>query len=230
METKYRYCLIITHGRTGSTLLKGLLNTSPDCLIKGENNNFFYYQWLAHDAITRAQAFSPIWSGPTGSWFGIEEFSPDRNFKELRRLANRVLLSGNRKRNLKVIGFKEIRYFGDNNGFTMPKDHLAEYIGFLSELFSPVTFIHLTRDLNDVARSSWFRNPCWQKRLHELSEFNHHIKSILYQFNHLSVDYNDLTSPNPDRIAELFTKLGIEYNRARLMEERQVFHGGARPS
>ncbi len=37
-----RSVIVITYGRTGSTLLVGLLNSAEKTLIRGENGNFFF--------------------------------------------------------------------------------------------------------------------------------------------------------------------------------------------
>ena len=39
---KMSYIFIICAGRSGSTALQNMLNSDPNVLIRGENNNFFF--------------------------------------------------------------------------------------------------------------------------------------------------------------------------------------------
>ena len=42
IERRYNFVFIFTYGRSGSTLLMGLLNSLPHYCIRGENNNLLH--------------------------------------------------------------------------------------------------------------------------------------------------------------------------------------------
>ena len=48
---KFDSVLIVTYGRSGSTLLQGILNSIEGCLIRGENDNFCFALYQAHQSI-----------------------------------------------------------------------------------------------------------------------------------------------------------------------------------
>ena len=54
-----KFIFILSVGRSGSTALQNLLNSHNRVLIRGENNNFFYYTMLANQALTRPQGPGP---------------------------------------------------------------------------------------------------------------------------------------------------------------------------
>ena len=80
-----KYTLIVTHGRTGSTLLQGILNAIDGWHIKGENHNFAYGLYLSIQALTKSSEMrlksDP--SSPTSPWFGIKEYDLEENRNQI---------------------------------------------------------------------------------------------------------------------------------------------------
>ena len=52
----FKSIIIVTYGRSGSTLLQGLLNASPEILVKGENMNYFYHIFKSHKDLCKASS------------------------------------------------------------------------------------------------------------------------------------------------------------------------------
>jgi len=106
------YVLIVTNGQTGSTLLQGVLNSIEGWHIKGENMNFVYHLYKAHEALSRArlEREEPA-IAPTLPWYGIDQVNLEGVEMDIRRVVENVLLSGQNPENLSTVGFKEIRYF-----------------------------------------------------------------------------------------------------------------------
>ena len=146
----YRYVFVITYGRSGSTLLAGLLNAIPGYRIRGENYNTLYRLFQADAAIASAcEKFSGAdHFNPQSAWYGTPRVR-SHLFRAglMETFVANVLRpeSGDR-----VLGFKEIRYTPQH------MTDLDEYLAFLRDSFprSKIVFNH--RDPAAVARSGWW--------------------------------------------------------------------------
>lgn len=144
---------IVTYGRSGSTLLQGILNAIPGYLIRGENRWALYDLYRFHDKSVRArnaQFSAGRRLGPEHPWFGADDFPVDASLIHLRRLVTETILRPGRR--TRVCGFKEIMWAsGDYAEFVDPG-----YIDFLLALFPDARFLINTRDLAATARSGWW--------------------------------------------------------------------------
>ena len=142
----YGYVFVVTYGRSGSTLLNGILNSIPGYRIHGENRMVvqFLYQW--QQAID-LQLTKKIATGTASPWYGLPHYPRDKALEDMRRLVLDTLLRpGPHSR---VLGFKEIRW---------PRQDLDGLIHFMLELFPNARFIFNTRNADDVAASKWWVN------------------------------------------------------------------------
>ena len=144
------HVIIIAVGRSGSTILQAILNAAPYTLIRGENNNFFYWQYKSYVALT-APGPRPRGIASTKPWFGYEYFNPRSYLEHMRRVANEFLLGTQTDQKVFVLGFKEIRFF------EVPPQELNDYLDFLTLLFPGVVFVLLQRDSAEICRSSWWK-------------------------------------------------------------------------
>ena len=73
----WRTALIITYGRTGSTLLMGLLNKIDGYLIRGENNNCFHslFKFVKSLEQTRLLQGNSL-NAPVNPWFNEFQMPP----------------------------------------------------------------------------------------------------------------------------------------------------------
>jgi hypothetical protein len=145
--TEPSYLFVMTYGRSGSTLLQGILNAIPGYLIRGENrgalrNLYEFHKTCVDEADHRNPART---ERPTMPFFGITGYRRDEALLALRRLVVDTLLRP--EPDTRVIGFKEIRW-----GY----DDLSDYVSFLRQVFPDARFVANTRDLDDVARSKWW--------------------------------------------------------------------------
>lgn len=149
----YDYVFVVTHGRSGSTLLTGILNSIPGYLVRGENQGYVHHLFKAHRAVM-ARRQSQLASGePTTSthpWFGVEDYPPGVALDHMRRLVVDTLLRP--APDSRVLGFKEIRY---------GQQDVVEHLTFLRTLFPSTKFVFNTRNREEVLRSDWWadRDP-----------------------------------------------------------------------
>jgi hypothetical protein len=154
------WVFILTYGRSGSTLLQGVLNSVPGVLVRGENGGMLTDLWhfqrrgLKHrDRFDAKRLVSP-----RHPWYGIDAFPVDVSASLLRVLAVETVMRPSP--DTRVCGFKEIDW---------PAERLDDYIDFLREVFPGARFIVNTRDLDATAASSWWaRRPNSRQELAEL--------------------------------------------------------------
>jgi hypothetical protein len=142
--------LIVTYGRSGSTLLQGVLNALPSVLIRGENYNFCWGIYQAWKSICVAKlkfGDSNKTKMKSSSWYGAELLSPS-NFQEMARELIKVQLGIPSDSDM-VWGFKEIRYIDF-------LDELPNFLNFMKILFPGVAIIFNTRELPAVLESGWW--------------------------------------------------------------------------
>lgn len=208
----YRSVLIVTYGRSGSTLLQGLLNSIPGCLVRGENFNMCYGLFQSYWSLIRSKSEQgwDVAMQPTNPWFGAPALSPELFLRDAGEMIRRQLLADVDPETVSCLGFKEIRYPGlGNRGEDLPK-----YLSFLERLFPETAFIFLTRDIASVIRSGWWQESNPADVTKHLTQFEQSVRKWSSgRSNFFHVDYSDLAGHSP-RIAELFAFLGAPYDRA----------------
>ena len=146
---------LVTYGRSGSTLLQGILNSIPGYLIRGENRWAPYHLYQFHQvcsAARDAQYSRGHRLGPDHPWFRMDDFPLEAALSYQRTLVLETLLRP--RRTTRVAGFKEIMWAsGDYETFVD-----EGYIDYLIALFPDARFLINTRDLDATLRSGWWPN------------------------------------------------------------------------
>ncbi len=78
---------VVTYGRSGSTLLTGILNSIPGFLIRGENRDAVHHLFLFHQTLATEKARGPQDKvrQRTHPFFGIGDVPLDRSIRQCRR-------------------------------------------------------------------------------------------------------------------------------------------------
>lgn len=142
-----QHVFVMTYGRSGSTLLMGILNSIPGWLLRGENRHAMrhLYDFHASGLRERARVNPARSSQPTHPWFGIEGFDEQASLAGIRALAESTLLRPEPE--TRVTGYKEIRWYDAD---------LPAYLDFLQQVFPGCRFVLNTRHLPDVAASNFW--------------------------------------------------------------------------
>ena len=220
---RFSSILILTYGRTGSTLLTGVLNAIPGVLVRGENQNMFAGLYLGYKRLLSTQTMYGAYSQqPTSPFFGINNMCGERYLAWARKLAYDQLVSGAADP-VHVYGFKEVRYTravleADGIG------ELAPYLDFLAELFPNPAFIVLTRAHGDVAASSFWRSVSEDEAYRQMQFFDEDMRSWgSGREDVLWLDYDDaLAGPKPYRA--VFDFLGVPYEVDRVSSVLGIQH------
>jgi len=196
----------VTYGRSGSTLMMGILNSIPGYKIVGENNDalspLMDFRWRmkkakqSNDHMQR----SYITYGPKNPWWNVHS---DRQLDAaIRDLMTRLIANHEM---VHTIGFKEIRYNSH--------DDLEDYLTSINEVFHP-KFIFLTRNLDDVSTSKWHaKNPIRVKE--KLSKFETDVEEYITKHKEQNwhwIRYEDIKEKNYIRVKQMYDFLGEEFD------------------
>lgn len=208
----YRYVFVMAYGRSGSTLLQAILNSTPGVLIRGENHALPYHLHQFQQSAVKDAA----WAGDAARrkvhpFFGIRDYPADLATTRMRELLLDAVLRP--EPDTKVLGFKEIRWY---------QEDLPEYLAFMRQVFPGARFILNTRRLEDAAKSSWWADrPDAYERLVEVERMMFAAADGLGDaVFHLR--YDDYAG-EPERLRELFSWLDLPFDEARVrkvMERR----------
>lgn len=139
--------LILTYGRSGSTLLQGILNSVEGVCIRGENDLALLGLHRSYQAIVASKdRFSANSESPTHPWYGAHLLQPQTYARALGETFLQHVLRPPPE--TAMAGFKEIRY-----GFLTEGDFLG-LIDFSRSAFPRPGFIVNTRAMDAVIASN----------------------------------------------------------------------------
>lgn len=146
---KYQSILIISYGRSGSTLLREVINTIDNVHLKGENYSFCFGLYQTWKSLTSTKKKVREAPDRTAAWYGSDGLDPELFIKQAQKIVFDQLVG---EKNLGIcFGFKEVRYI-------YILDVLEEYLHFLSRIFPKVAFVFNKRCHDDVTKSGWWKN------------------------------------------------------------------------
>ncbi len=216
------YVFVLTYGRSGSTLIQGILNSIPGYLIRGENRQMMRYLYDFDRTGVEVRRFQrrnmrrrhdePGASDPSKAFFGMDAFPHQRSIAGIRRLALDTLLRP--ERGTRVVGFKEIRWNTEDVG---------EFVAWLQEVFPGARFVVNTRNLDDVSRSKWWaRDP---GALDQLATAEKRLLALRDDLGDAAfhVRYDDYVA-DPATLRSLFEWLGEPFDEERVRGVLAVRH------
>jgi Sulfotransferase family len=208
------FVFVVTYGRSGSTLLMGLLNSIPGYLLRGENWDALHHLFRFHRTLDEG---SRRWDPArlrqrTHPFFGAGDFPARRSLEDIRRLVLDTVLRP--KEDTRVTGFKEIRWY---------QEDVEDYVAWLREVFPGARFVVNTRDHDEVRRSGW-----WAKRpenAEALAGIEARILALAEGLGAVAyrVHYNDYVA-DPTVLRGLFDWLGEPYDEASVREVLATRH------
>lgn len=213
-RTDLSYLFVVTYGRSGSTLLQGILSSTPGVVIRGENGGVLEQLFLFHDTLRghreRLRRAEPL--PPSHPWWGVDGYVDATALRDIRTLLLETVLRP--EPDTRVVGFKEIDWM---------TDRLPEQLTFVRAVFPGARFVLNTRDLAHVAASKWWaRNP---NALAELQAMEQRYARALDAFGDdvYRVHYDDWVA-NPGALRGLFEWMGEEFDESRVRAVMDVPH------
>jgi hypothetical protein len=218
MTYRFRHVMIITYGRSGSTLLIGLLNTLPGACVRGENGGALNHLYRAVRAVERSSRMAAREDdSPINPWYGASEIDANAFRKNATSAFVRNVLSP--PSDARLIGFKEIRYEDANFEHRSFEDFLL----FLREAFEDVCFIFNVRRTADVARSAWWVEDPFSR--FSLTELDRRFRAAANRHSDISwwVNYESFVA-DPSSLKGLYEFLGAPFDLAAAQAVLNVEH------
>lgn len=169
----YRTILIVTYGRSGSTLLQGILNAIPNVTIRGENNNFCWGLYEAWKAILQTREEFEKYKRTKQSdsvCYGAAYMDPKR-FEELALEVIKSQLDLSKYADDLTWGFKEVRYIDY-------LDELPRFLNFMARVLPNLGIIFNTREHASVVRN-WH---CPEKNVKNLPNLLSKADRVFFEY------------------------------------------------
>lgn len=208
----YKSLLIVTYGRSGSTLLQGLLNDIDGVLIKGENFNFCFNLYQSYQSLTKAklkaQESTSDTAKPTDPWFGAHHYDLGVYKAGLGKVVKKLLVG--EVEEVFCYGFKEVRYV------RVPEVDLLEYLDFLGDVFPNLGIVFNTRNLDEVVKSGWWKAKKNKETKKLLSKVEAGFREYSSRNDHcFTISYADVVGKTKV-LKDLYDFIGAEYNEKRI--------------
>lgn len=211
----FKNVFVVTYGRSGSTLLLGLLNAIPGYLIRGENNNMTGVAQTFFKKLPRFDHFEQVEkTPPTNPWFGYENYRDDVYKKGIRRFFDTILLENTTPGQVRCYGFKEIRYTPDN---------VAEKVDFIRSLYPEAAFILNARKPEDVVKSEVSSGFDKTTSIDYLERFNATFAQMAEGDDCFLIHYEDIVGCN-ETFRNLYKFLGENFVESDIRNVLRVKH------
>lgn len=149
------YVFVVTYGRSGSTLVQGMLNAMPRTLVRGENGLYvqhLFRAWRAADVIHQRRR-GPSARRTTNAFFGINALTRARFVRNAQRLVVGGILGNQDASDFDRIGFKEVDWHQIGPEETEP------FFDWLDDVCPGAKYVLNTRDVEQVLGSGF-----WQRQ------------------------------------------------------------------
>lgn len=149
-----RFTFVVTYGRSGSTLVQGLLNTLPGGLVRGENNLFvlpLFRSWAQLRDYQKRYGSLAAERGVQSAFYGMSDVSLDAFAESARELVTRQLYGSADPATVAVLGFKEVAWHR-----VRPKE-IRPFFDFMDQVFPDARYVLHRRAHEDVTKSGFWR-------------------------------------------------------------------------
>lgn len=202
---KHKSIVIVTYGRTGSTLLQGILNTIKGMVVLGENENSFFHLFEFEKTIDRISKRAGT-ETPSSPFYGASSIDTCALKDTVRKNIATFLDPFRRQENVNCVGFKEVN-------FEKSIAAIDEYLPFLERNLPSPAFVFLWRDHDEVLNSGWWKDLDQVAAGDLLEEMECKCKTFLGQReNCFELTFEDVTTIT-GRLKELFNFLGAEFSQ-----------------
>jgi hypothetical protein len=217
---KVKHLVIVTCGRTGSTVLQHALNGVPGVTIRGENDNFCFGLFSSYRSVLQSKKHAGEATDSRHPYFGAEQIDIDQIRAAFLSVILDILSPDETASDPGILGFKEVKFF-------VVRPDLVEYFDFLDDVLRPCGFIFLRRNVEDVLSSFrkelWFPDSSDDELRDMLTDFFQtcHAIATAKPDRSFELDYSEL-APDNLRFVEMFGFFGLPFHaeevRRRLAE------------
>ena len=203
---RYRYVFVVTYGRSGSTLVQGLLNAFPRVLVRGEND---LYLLDLYRALARLRAFREL-HGEQGSrnvvsaFYGLKAIRRSAFMQAMNDVVTTGVVGNLDADDYDVLGFKEVVWH------RIDPDETAAFFDTMDKAFPGVRYVLNTRDVERVLGSGFWRDADAdeaRRLIDRVVEVQEHLRATRPDRVH-DVRYEELTGPDPAARDDVVRRLG----------------------
>ncbi len=205
------FVFVVTYGRSGSTLVQGLLNTLPRTLVRGENDLYLlhhYRAWAGVRQFQQSHADTGSRKGPRSAFYGIDEVDLDRFVSSTHDLAVAQMLGATPASEVDRLGFKEVLWH------RIAADETADFVDWFEQVFPGARYVLNRRDHESVAGSGFWRRQDPQevmRAIRRVEEIQDHLlatrpeRTLLTRYEPLTGDDAAASDRELRALAELVT-------------------------
>lgn len=215
----FKSILIVTYGRSGSTLLQGLLDSYEGIVIRGENYLFIWRLFISYKRLIETLKHSKAMT-PQKPFYGANLINIERFLTDAWILIKNQLFPDIKLDQIKAIGYKEIRYID------LTEKEFYDFLNFQKELFpKPVCFIFLFRNHDSVTKSGWWANFKPDEVKKKLINFENRALKFHSENRKSSfvIKYEDIISIN-ENLKKLIQFLGLSFDKKRIEKVLETPH------
>lgn len=203
---RHRYVFVVTYGRSGSTLVQGLLNVFPRVLVRGEND---LYLLDLFRALARVRAFREE-HGEHGSrnvvsaFYGLKAIRRSAFMQAMNDVVTTGVIGNLDAADYDVLGFKEVVWH------RLSRDETTAFFDTMDKAFPGVRYVLNTRDVDRVLGSGFWRDADADEAralILRVVEIQDHLRATRPD-RVLDVRYEDLTGPDPGIRDDVVRRLG----------------------
>lgn len=194
-DRRFRYVFVVTYGRSGSTLIQGLLNALPRTLVRGENNFYVLHLYRAW-ADLRAFRELHLKHNPRANhsaFYGLHEIRPASLVRTTHDLLTEHMLGSVRPRQVDVLGFKEVLWH------RVTEEEVADFFDFLDRAFPDCRFVLNQRDHAAVVGSGFWQDQDREEvmsAIRSVEKIQEHLRETRPD-RVLDLHYEQVTSDDP---------------------------------
>lgn len=232
-RTRYRYVFVVTYGRTGSTLVQGLLNALPRVLVRGENDFYLLHLYRALAAVRefRDQHGDHGSRNVTSAFYGLKAIRRSAFMQAMNDVVTTGVVGNLDPDDFDVLGFKEVAWH------RLEPEETDAFFDTMDKAFPEARYVLNSRDPARVLGSGFWRKSDADEALRlieRVREIQQHLRATRPDRVH-DVTYESLTGPDPQKrdrtlrgLAEFVT--GAPAGPELLDRMRQVLGTGHGPS
>lgn len=214
---RFRSLVIISYGRTGSTLLQGILNVIDGVRVLGENEGAFLGLYQFHSKIESLRRFKHSHSLPSSPFFGSSKIDKKALDQKLKDVITAYFEPFAREDGVHCIGFKDVQ-------ISRCADEIVCYLEFLETMLPLPAFIFLWRQHDAVLRSGFWKLQDRNRAKKTLEKMESEAAKFAQgRRNCFTVDYTDL-NPDAPNLRDLVSFLGGTFDRSRISRVIDIPH------
>ncbi len=150
---RYRYVFVVTYGRSGSTLVQGLINSLPRTLLRGEND--LYVQHLVR-GFTAARRWRQEHAehgayDDTSAFYGVKAIRVYVFAQGINDVVTQSLVGKYDPSDYDVVGFKEVLWH------RLEPDETEDFFVGMDEAFPGARYVLNTREVDNVIGSGFWK-------------------------------------------------------------------------